>query len=87
MRGSLAATSCAVANQVEGSLVRVLLCSPTRVGVTASARFATFSPTPLARGWLPTMRISDEEARRVLAAREPYAQMSELVAAKTLAHE
>jgi hypothetical protein len=38
---------------------------------------------PIAHGWLPTMRVSDDEARTVLAGANPHGQMAELVSAKT----
>jgi hypothetical protein len=42
---------------------------------------------PIAHGWLPTMRISDDEARTVLAGSDSHAQMGQLVTAKTSAQE
>jgi hypothetical protein len=42
---------------------------------------------PAAYGWLPTMRISDDEARTVLAGSDPHTQMAQLVTAKTSARE
>jgi hypothetical protein len=42
---------------------------------------------PIAHGWLPTMRVSDDEARTVLAGSNPRARLAELVSAKANATE
>lgn len=42
---------------------------------------------PIAHGWLPTMRIADDEARSVLTVRDPAAQLDVLVRGKVASNE